>query len=122
MKWSELPQEYRDLEKGFVNNADINELYDTISIRFYWDCTPQGKEFWDKCDIAQSIQELPPIPIISDLPPIPKTPIEQLLETISCANCVFNVNSKCKAIGIAIEIHREDSFFCSDHRNVNQLN
>lgn len=122
MKWSELPQEYRDLEKGFdkivYTKVDFYIKSEDIGDRFTWFLTPQGEYFWMKCYEAKTIEELPPIPKEIEI----KTPIEQLLETISCANCVFNVNSKCKAIGIAIEIHREDSFFCSDHRNVNQLN
>ena len=35
MKWSELPQEYRDLEKGFDNaKCDIWEHIDDIEERF----------------------------------------------------------------------------------------
>lgn len=119
MKWSELPKEYQDLEKGFDNNADINEKYDTISIRFYFDCTPQGLDFWNKCEDAQSISELQPIPIISES----LTTIEQIKTIaegkISCANCTFNVNGICKAIEWKIPVHKENDFYCSDYKELN---
>jgi len=61
MKWSELPQEYKDLEKEFdltkVNFRDT----DIIDDRFAFSWTPQGHDFWHACFIAESINELPKI-------------------------------------------------------------
>lgn len=63
MLWSELPQEYRDLEKGFdKKECDFDELEDSILYKFYWDNTPQKDDFWNLCDDAKTIEELPPIP------------------------------------------------------------
>lgn len=60
MKWSELPQEYRDLEQWFPKYI-INEKEDSIYTRFEWDDTLQGNDFWDKCWQAKNISELPKI-------------------------------------------------------------
>lgn len=67
MKWSELPQEYRDLEKNFPIKADF-ETYDEKDIRydylnhmFIFGETPQGEDFWYKCHEAEQINELPKI-------------------------------------------------------------
>jgi len=59
MKWSELPQEYRDLENKFpeLKRSD-SEL---IQVRFRWNKTPQGYSFWNKCLMANHISELPKI-------------------------------------------------------------
>jgi hypothetical protein len=59
MKWSELPQEYKDLEKGFdyiISDSDF------INLRFDWESTPQGYYFWLGCAVVDSINELPKIP------------------------------------------------------------
>lgn len=62
MKWSELPQEYRDMEKDFDSLAFIFTDSDDISRRFRFRDTPQGWEFWRKCHYAETISELPQIP------------------------------------------------------------
>jgi hypothetical protein len=67
MKWSELPKEYQELEKGF----DKDRVYDFIAFiknsddlkfRFSWSRTMQGFDFWEKCHETNSISELPPLP------------------------------------------------------------
>jgi hypothetical protein len=60
MKWSELPKEYKELEKGFENV----EIYgsDWIHAKFSWNDTPQKSDFWEQCNNANSISELPAIP------------------------------------------------------------
>jgi hypothetical protein len=63
MKWSELPQEYRDLEKGFNKaKCEIYKAANDIEDRFWWEPTPQGYMFWKQCCIAKEITELPEIP------------------------------------------------------------
>ena len=63
MKWSELPQEYRDLEKGFDNaKCDIYKTANDIEDRFWWNNTPQGFEFWQQCAKSIKISQLPKIP------------------------------------------------------------
>jgi len=64
MKWSELPQEYRDLEKGFPKEVELWADSNSIFERFIWQKTPQGKDFWTACDYAKSIDELPKIPTL----------------------------------------------------------
>jgi hypothetical protein len=61
MKWSELPQEYKDLEKGFHKDNDMSTS-DEIAQKFFWNKTPQGYDFWGACDEAKTIDELPKIP------------------------------------------------------------
>jgi hypothetical protein len=73
MKWSELPKEYQELEKGFPTIAILNMNQNDISFRFAWDKTNQGTEFWLKCSQAQSI---------SELPEIPSEPIDEKLELL----------------------------------------
>ena len=63
MKWSELPQEYRDLEipekaKNDNYNLESNDLFN----KFNWFKSNEGPLFWEKCYLARSIQDLPPIP------------------------------------------------------------
>lgn len=63
MLWSELPKEYRDLEEGFDKGLCYYDKHiELISMRFFWQRTPQGEIFWNKCEIAKTISELPPIP------------------------------------------------------------
>lgn len=68
MKWSELPQEYRDLSLGFPKEADFEtigeegEEIENIGGMFYWDDTDQGYDFWCQCNEATTIEELPEIP------------------------------------------------------------
>lgn len=67
MKWSELPQEYRDLENNFKPECKIEKDKEFIDDRFYFSLTPQGGKFWYKCYKAESIADLPPI-TITDYP------------------------------------------------------
>ncbi len=62
MDWNELPQEYRDLEKTFDKEERLDESSDDITDRFVWKNTPQKHDFWYKCCIAQTIEQLPKIP------------------------------------------------------------
>jgi hypothetical protein len=56
MKWSKLPQEYKDLRKGFDDDDDgTNE----INERFWWSVTEEGLLFWQQCHLAKTINELP---------------------------------------------------------------
>jgi hypothetical protein len=60
MKWSELPQGYKDLRKRFYDND-----YENIGSRFTWSETEEEKEgnnFWSMCAGAETIDELPPLP------------------------------------------------------------
>jgi hypothetical protein len=62
MKWSELPEVYRNLDLGDVEiniNEETNKPFDCIQDRFNWGCTPQGFEFWAKCFFARSYETLP---------------------------------------------------------------
>ena len=60
MKWSELPQEYKDLEKGFNDNCFYSES-DVILDRLRARHTPQGFKFWWLCQNAESVEQLPKI-------------------------------------------------------------
>ena len=63
MKWSEVPQEYRDLEKTFDKQKCLyDNKKDNLGVRFIWDETPQDIPFWIKCWGAKTIDQLPPIP------------------------------------------------------------
>lgn len=64
MKWSELPQEYRDLEKTFDKSKVITlvKKEDNLMYKFCWEDTPQGEDFWYGCYNAKSIDQLPKIP------------------------------------------------------------
>ena len=63
MKWSELPKEYQDLEKGFGGCVLKSPLdNENISLRFIWSTTPQKDKFWSDCHAAETIDQLPPIP------------------------------------------------------------
>ena len=60
MNWSELPQEYRDLEKTFdLKKVTLDIDIDDISARFAWNKTPQKYDFWKKCHQAKTVSELP---------------------------------------------------------------
>ena len=60
MKYSELPQEYRDLE---IPEEAMDYFYsDNILEKLYWDKTNEGRNFWYSCHISKTIDELPPIP------------------------------------------------------------
>ena len=62
MKWSELPQEYKDLEKGFDEVCQYDSQSDVILYRFRARHTPQGFKFWRECQLAHNITELPKLP------------------------------------------------------------
>ena len=70
MEWSQLPQEYQDLAKDFPKEADFklftkNEYgFDRLRAMFIFKETKQGHSFWYKCYEAESIDQLPQIPII----------------------------------------------------------
>ena len=60
MTWSELPQEYRDLEKTFdLKKVDLKIDMDDIDARFLWEKTPQDHIFWEYCVLAKTVSELP---------------------------------------------------------------
>ena len=60
MNWSELPQEYRDLEKTFdLKKVTLDIDIDDISARFAWSKTPQGYMFWLYCNSSKTVSELP---------------------------------------------------------------
>lgn len=66
MRWSELPQNYKDLVDTFdeyLKNS-IDEDQDDLSQRFRWNATPenQGWKFWCACYHANTVDRLPPIP------------------------------------------------------------
>jgi len=61
MKWIELPQKYRDLERGFPKEVELWADSNSIFGRFIWSKTPQGYDFWGACDEAKTIDELPDI-------------------------------------------------------------
>lgn len=61
MKWSELPQEYRDLEIPEVAKKG-NLIAEDIDKRLWWKVTNEGYNFWNKCHLAKTIAELPPLP------------------------------------------------------------
>ena len=58
MRWSELPKEYQELDLG----TDYDDDYDNLTMRFGFIKTKQGWDFWDKCHLATTIDELPPLP------------------------------------------------------------
>jgi hypothetical protein len=62
MKWSELPQEYKDLK---LLESDRKLGYDfssdNLGLKFNWGSTKQGDQFWIQCHEAKSIDDLPPI-------------------------------------------------------------
>lgn len=64
MKWSELPQEYKDLANNFPEEADFGRYgkIERLSGLFIWSMTTQGHRFWSNCEGAKSISELPKIP------------------------------------------------------------
>jgi len=62
MKWSDLPQEYKDLEKGFAEVCQYDSQSDVILNRFRARHTPQGYSFWLFCHMSKKISELPKIP------------------------------------------------------------
>ena len=57
MRWSELPKEYQSIIIG----CDYEDI-DILEERFEWDMTKQGFDFWEKCHLAKTIDELPPLP------------------------------------------------------------
>ena len=57
MKWGELPKEYQSIIIG----CDYEDI-DILEERFEWDMTKQGFDFWEKCHLATTIDELPPLP------------------------------------------------------------
>jgi hypothetical protein len=61
MKWSELPVEYRALENTFdKSDEDLQwKEEDNIARRFVWSRTPQGREFWYSCWLAEPLPEIP---------------------------------------------------------------
>jgi hypothetical protein len=62
MKWSELPEVYRNLDLGDVEiniNEETNKPFDCIQDRFNWCYSLQGFEFWLRCFFAKSDEDLP---------------------------------------------------------------
>ena len=60
MTWSELPKEYKDLEKTFdLKKVDLDDDRESIVERFSLNKTPQGSDFWNQCHQANTISELP---------------------------------------------------------------
>jgi hypothetical protein len=62
MKWSELPEVYRNLDLGDVQikiDPNTNKPFDNIDQRFFWDCTLQRFGFWVQCFFAKSDEDLP---------------------------------------------------------------
>ena len=63
MKWSELPQQYRDLQNTFNKELCFFVFKcEYLKQKFEWAKTPQGKDFWNECEMAKTISELPQIP------------------------------------------------------------
>jgi hypothetical protein len=64
MRWSQLPEEYRKLERTFDKKDAALWWMATENIwtRFNWYLTPQGYHFWKSCNMAKDISELPEIP------------------------------------------------------------
>ena len=64
MKWSELPKEYQELEipKEAKNSLGHDFNNDDLIHKFHWRHTNQGQDFWNKCEEAKTIDELPPLP------------------------------------------------------------
>lgn len=64
MEWSELPQEYRDLEipEHAKDSNDYDLDSEKLADRFSWEMTNEGFKFWQLCYYAKTIQDLPPIP------------------------------------------------------------
>ncbi len=117
MKFSELPKEYQDLEKGFIDNAFYGWRNDSdnISERFDWSETPQGWKFWEYIHSDDYLPQIPNRPtIIEELKAINQ--IKEILESkISCGNCAHNVKGICQKLDFEIEVQRLDSFFCSEY-------
>lgn len=65
MKWSQLPKEYQDLSKEFWDECNFNPEEDDILNKFILRLTPQGRDFWKYCDIAENVSQLPEIIIFT---------------------------------------------------------
>ena len=62
MTFSELPKEYQELEQGFGLKADLDHHFDNLCMRFLYQHTPQGHDFWLQCARAITNEDLPKIP------------------------------------------------------------
>jgi hypothetical protein len=62
MKFSQLPKQYQDLEKDFRIEADVDKDFDDLLLRFFFQNTPQGHNFWRQCATALTNEDLPKIP------------------------------------------------------------
>lgn len=99
MKWSELPQEYRDLVESPELGYDFNS--DNIAEKFKWSKSNEGSQFWQKCCDAISISDLPPIPN-------EKSYIQYLLDQIKEKD---NVIDQLKAKNNTIYLDIQKKFF-----------
>lgn len=60
---SELPYNYQDLARKRIEEDRVGKQYegDNLQAAFPWHHTPEGRDFWEQCSLAQHKEELPDI-------------------------------------------------------------